>query len=80
MALVKRFDGEFRERLAEEIFRYLGIPGKEFPKPSTMFEQPIMDHVYFDNLADSFRSPHLWKYDQRQLDAAARRVAGGMTG
>jgi hypothetical protein len=27
-----------------------------------MFEQPMMDREYFDNLADSFRSPHLWKY------------------
>jgi hypothetical protein len=29
-----------------------------------MFEQPIMDRRYFDNLADSFRSPHLWKYEK----------------
>jgi hypothetical protein len=28
-----------------------------------MFEQPLMDRAYFDNLADSFRSPHLWRYD-----------------
>ena len=25
-----------------------------------MFEQPIMDRKYFDNLANQFRSPHLW--------------------
>ena len=36
---------------------------KEFPQASAMFEQPIMDRVYFDNLADSFRSPHLWQYN-----------------
>ena len=31
VALVKRFDGEFPERFAEEIFRYLSIPANEFP-------------------------------------------------
>lgn len=63
VALAKRYDGEFPERFAEEIFQYLSIPEKEFPKASQMFEQPIMDRAYFDNLTDSFRSPHLWKYD-----------------
>jgi N-acetyl sugar amidotransferase len=62
VALVRRFDGEFPERFTEEIFRYLSIPEKEFPKASRMFEQPIIDRRYFDNVADSFRSPHLWSY------------------
>ena len=66
VALVKRFDGEFPERFAEEIFRYLSLPEKEFPVASTMFEQPIMDRAYFDVLTDRFRSPHLWKYDDGQ--------------
>ena len=34
VALVKRFDGEFPERFADEIFRYLSIPEKEFPQAS----------------------------------------------
>lgn len=63
VALVKRFDGEFPERFAEEIFQYLSIPAKDFPQASTMFEQPIMDRAYFMHLADSFRSSHLWKYE-----------------
>ncbi len=63
VALAKRFDGEFPDRFAEEIFRYLSIPAKEFPKATGMFEQPIVDRAYYDNLADSFRSPHLWRYD-----------------
>ena len=66
VALAKRYDGEFPERFAEEIFQYLSIPEKEFPKASQMFEQPIMDRAYFDNLTDSFRSPHLWKYENGQ--------------
>jgi N-acetyl sugar amidotransferase len=63
VALVKRFDHEFPERFAEEIFHYLSIPPKEFPVASGMFEQPVMDRAYFMRLADQFRSPHLWKYE-----------------
>lgn len=63
MALVKRFDHEFPERFAEEIFQYLSIDPKEFPEASKMFEQPTMTRDYFMQLADQFRSPHLWKYD-----------------
>ena len=66
VALVQRFDGEFPTRFAEEIFAYLSIPEKEFPKASKMFEQPTIDMAYFNNLADSFRSPHLWSYNEGQ--------------
>ena len=60
VALVKKFDGEFPERFAEQIFQYLSLPSKDFPEASQMFEQPIMDRDYFMTLADQFRSPHLW--------------------
>ena len=60
VALVKRFDGEFPERFAEEIFRYLSIDEKEFPVAHKMFEQPTMTRESFMQLADKFRSPHLW--------------------
>jgi N-acetyl sugar amidotransferase len=63
VALVRKFDGEWPERFADEIFRYLSIPGREFPAASKMFEQPVMDRDYFMDLADTFRSPHLWKYE-----------------
>ncbi|HWA36219.1 MAG TPA: N-acetyl sugar amidotransferase, partial [Burkholderiales bacterium] len=63
VALVKRFDGEFPERFAEEIFRYLSIPAKEFPVASKAFAQPEIDRAYFLALADRFRSPHLWEKD-----------------
>lgn len=62
VALVKRFDGEFPTRFADEIFRYLSIPEQQFPVASKMFEQPIMDRAYFDALANKFRSPHLWQW------------------
>ena len=62
-ALVRKFDGEFPERFADEIFRYLSLPEEEFPKASKLFEQPVMDRAYFDALSDKFRSPHIWKHE-----------------
>ncbi len=61
--MVKRFDHEFPDRFAEEIFRYLSIPTSEFPEASRMFEEPTVTREYFDRLADTFRSPHLWKWE-----------------
>lgn len=60
VALVKRFDGEFPERFAEEVFHYLSINEKEYPQASTQFQHPQMDRAYFMELCDRFRSPHLW--------------------
>ena len=63
VALVKRFDHEFPERFADELLNYLSLPEKEFPEASKMFEQPLMDRAYFNDLTDQFRSPHLWFYE-----------------
>ena len=63
VALVRRFDGEFPERFADQIFRYLSIPEKEFPRASARFDRPIMDREYFMDMCDRFRSPHLWSYE-----------------
>jgi len=60
IALVKKYDGEFPVRFADEIFEYLSISETEYPVASRCFEQPLMDRDYFSNLAESFRSPHLW--------------------
>jgi len=60
VALIKKFDGEFPERFIDEIFDYLSINEKQFPKAYKNFETPIIDRAYFENLADSFRSPHIW--------------------
>jgi N-acetyl sugar amidotransferase len=62
IALINRYDGEFPERWADEIFRYLSIDEKSFPQAHKMFAHPEMTREYFDALANSFRSPHLWKY------------------
>jgi N-acetyl sugar amidotransferase len=65
VALVKKYDGEFPERFAEEIFNYMSISEDEFPGVKDLFEQPRMDRNYFDHLADRFRSPHLWRYENQ---------------
>ncbi len=66
VSLVHRFDGEFPERFADEVFRYLSLEPAAFPEASKCFEQPIMDRTYFTHLADRFRSPHLWQYDKNE--------------
>lgn len=63
VALIRRYDGEFPERFVDDFFKYVSLPEKEFPAASKMFEQPIMDREYFDHLADRFRSPHIWRYE-----------------
>src|SRR6185369_10148767 len=60
VALVRRFDGEWPARFDEEVFRYLSVDPKELPKAAAAFEHPKMDRAYFMQLADKFRSPHLW--------------------
>ena len=64
IALVKKYDGEFPSRWASEIFKYLSIEPDAFPIASKSFEQPIFSKEYYDSLADTFRSPHLWKWSE----------------
>ncbi|ABM76863.1 N-acetyl sugar amidotransferase [Prochlorococcus marinus] len=64
VALVKKFDGEYPERWADEIFKYLSLPMNEFPIASKMFEEPIFNKTYYERLCDKFRSPHLWTWDR----------------
>lgn len=65
VALVKKFDGEFPDRWANEIFEYLSINEKEFPFAFKSFEQPKFDRVYYDLLCDNARSPHLWLWEEK---------------
>ncbi len=63
VALVKKFDHDFPERFVDEIFKYISIDKKEFPIASKMFDQPIVDRTYFNDLCNQFRSPHLWHFE-----------------
>jgi N-acetyl sugar amidotransferase len=65
VALVKKYDGEFPERFADEIFQYLSITEKDFPKAFKMFKHPEMTKDYFTELCDKFRSPHLWMKNEQ---------------
>ena len=63
VALVRRYDGEYPERFAEQIFEYLSLHPDQFPRAAKRFEQAIMDRAYFDALTDTFRSPNIWCHD-----------------
>ena len=62
IALVKKYDGEPPKRFKSKIFDYLSI--NKIPNLgeswSRHFSFPEFDDYYFNNLTDSFRSPHLW--------------------
>ena len=62
IALIKKYDGEFPHRWAEQIFQYLSIDPDQFPVASTKFESPTFNLDYYNLLCDKFRSPHLWRY------------------
>ncbi|MFV0414269.1 MAG: N-acetyl sugar amidotransferase, partial [Oscillospiraceae bacterium] len=63
VALCKKFDGEFPIRFEQEIWDYLSLPEKQFPAASRLFEEPIMTREYFLDMANRFRSPHIWKHE-----------------
>ena len=62
-ALCKKYDGEYPDRFERELMDYLSLDPRQFPQAARCFEQPRMDREYFMHLADRFRSPHLWKYE-----------------
>ena len=78
IALVKKFDGEFPERWASQIFNYLSLPKEQFPNTSEHFEQPIFDRHYYDLLSDQFRSPHLWKWNEEEGWVLRHRIFDGL--
>ena len=63
ISLTKKYDIEYPETWLNDFLKYISLPSKEFPVASKQFEEPIMDREYFDNLVDSFRSPHIWKLE-----------------
>ena len=65
VALVRKYDGEFPERWADEIFSYLSLPIDQFPVAAKAFEQPLFDRAYYERLCDRFRSPHLWRFSEQ---------------
>jgi N-acetyl sugar amidotransferase len=64
LLLCQKFDGEFPLRFEQEIWDYLSLPEKQFPRAARLFEEPLMDRDYFLHLCDHFRSPHIWKREK----------------
>ena len=66
VSLVNKFDGEFPERWSSQIFNYLSIDGEKFPFVYKFFEEPIFSNQYYSDLADTFRSPHIWQWSDNK--------------
>lgn len=65
VALVRRFDGEFPERFIKEICEYLSVDKNE--PYAALLESPTMTKESFADLANKFRSPHLWQFENGQF-------------
>ncbi|MCY7294355.1 N-acetyl sugar amidotransferase [Alteromonas sp. a30] len=63
VALIHRYDHEFPERFASEVFDYLSVKEHELPIAYKQFEEPTFTHDYYERLTSNFRSPHLWMKD-----------------
>ena len=60
VALVNRYDHEFPERFADEVFDYLTVKQNELPIAYKQFEEPVFTRDYYERLTSNYRSPHLW--------------------
>ncbi len=66
VSLVNKYDGEFPNRWSSEIYNYLSIDKNKFPLAYHFFEKPIFSNKYYLDLADTFRSPHIWRWRDDQ--------------
>ena len=64
VALVKKYDGEFPKRWANQIYKYLSLSKDKFPIAYKHFESPEFNEKYYLDLSDKFRSPHIWKWSE----------------
>lgn len=60
VALVRRFDGEWPSRFENDLMSYLSVDTRLGQTILNQFDHPEMTKELFLNLADKFRSPHLW--------------------
>ncbi len=63
VALVHRFDGEWPARFEDELMQYLSVDSRLGEEVRREFVSPEMTKDLFLEIADSFRSPHLWLHD-----------------
>ncbi|MDC1153611.1 N-acetyl sugar amidotransferase [Nitrospinaceae bacterium] len=75
--LISKYDGEYPERFSDEILEYLSISEKCFGKKiHKLFERPILDRKYFNQMTDFFRSPHLWEKTNNGMKLRAQVSSG----
>ena len=53
-------DGEWPSRFEKEIFEYISIDERFSQEVRRCFQQPLINREYLLDLANKFRSPHLW--------------------
>ena len=61
VALVRKFDGEWPARFEVELMQYLTVDPRLGSKCLSNFESPVMTKDRFLEIANRFRSPHLWE-------------------
>lgn len=60
VALVHQFDGEWPARFENELMQYLSVDKRLGEQVRKQFKIPDMNKEAFIEMADQFRSPHLW--------------------
>ncbi|MEB3203033.1 MAG: N-acetyl sugar amidotransferase, partial [Synechococcus sp.] len=65
VALVRRFDGEWPSRFENELMNYLSVPAERSDWEKE-FDKPRLQVTDLKEMADQFRSPHLWEKSNGQ--------------
>ncbi len=60
VSLVRKFDGEWPSRFEKELMEYLSVDPRLGETTMSAFKEPNMTIESFIDMADQFRSPHLW--------------------
>jgi len=64
--LIKKYNGEYPDRWFEDLKNYLTINPNKYPSTRKFFENPTFTKEYFNELCDKFRSPHLWRKEEKK--------------
>ena len=62
-SLIRRYSGEYPKRFMKEICEWLTINPNEFPNTKELIDHPVFTEEYFQELCNTFRSPHLFKLE-----------------
>ena len=63
--LIKKFSGEYPKRFMSDFSEWLSIDPRTFPESSKYIEEPFFSEEYFSKLCNTFRSPHIWKLNDK---------------